>query len=125
MKINRILLLAAALLAAAAFYATAYAQKTQSAALAAREEIGDPVEKPKQTVDVVEVSRVWRVQADADGQATVFFETVRRFPDGTEVLLARSSTSRPVLLASAPLDAIEKLARAWAAEDAAQPPAAP
>jgi len=93
---------------------------------AARKDIGATVEEKKETVEVTQVSRIWRIQADADKTITVFFERVAIFPDGKEVLLGHSSATRPVDTAAGPLEQIEKLARTWLAEDqAAEAPPAP
>lgn len=90
-----------------------------------RKEIGDVLPKKTEIIEVVQASRIWRIQADANGSITVFFETVAKFPDGTEVKIASTSTSRRVDAAESPLRAIEKLARTWLDEDEAAKAAKP
>jgi predicted membrane-bound mannosyltransferase len=82
-----------------------------------RKDIGDRVQVKTENVEVKHSSRIWRIQADANGTVTVFFEIVAVFPDGTETKISSTSTSRPIESASAPLGALEKLARSWLAED--------
>lgn len=86
-------------------------------AVSTKAEIGDTVQAKQETIEVKQVSRIWRIQADANGDLVIFFELVAIFPDGQEVRLATTSTSRSILTAADLLEPIEKAARAWLAED--------